>query len=134
MLHVCRFFCFLKKDLLFVFVGWRGGGSQIWSFFCGRDKCMTPKWFKITTDSVNRGNSFNIKPQARQFWLCREQPPAALPPTHPSPRSTDDQTKARVTFSWQLIVYMKKYFGVLNIAFWLASNKTLWTRKCNSCS
>ena len=29
---------------------------------------------------------------------------------------------------------MKKHFGILNIAFWLASNKRLWTRKCNRCS
>ena len=34
--------------------------------FCCHHKFITPKWFKITTNSTNRGSSFfcNIKPQA----------------------------------------------------------------------
>ena len=35
--------------------------------FCCHHKFITPKWFKITTNSTNRGSNFfcNIKPQAR---------------------------------------------------------------------
>ena len=46
------------------------------------------------------------------FWLRREQrsdPSSPNPPstTYPSFNYTDDQTKARVTFSWHLIFHMK---------------------------
>ena len=40
------------------------GGHTILIIFCGRHERITPKWFKITTNSVTRGSSFffNIKP------------------------------------------------------------------------
>ena len=65
------------------------------------------------------------------FWLRKEQPPVSPSPpapSHPFPHSTDDQTKARVNFSW----HVKSYFDLLSIASWLASNKLLWKRKCNT--
>ena len=42
------------------------GGRKI-GHFCGRHKCVTPKWFKITTNLIIRGSSFffNIKREAR---------------------------------------------------------------------
>ena len=59
-----------------------------------------------------------------------------------TPHSTDDLTKAPVTFSWHLLFYVNEHCGLLNIASCgllniaslLASNKTLWARKCNRCS
>ena len=48
--------------------------------------------------------------------------------------STVDQIKLPVTCSLSLIFYVKKYYGLLNIASWLTSSKTLWRRKCNSSS
>ena len=63
------------------------GESRNWSF-CGRHRCMTPKWFKITTNSIIRGSSFlfNIKPHIRDtFWMRSEEPPAHLPHSTLSP-------------------------------------------------
>ena len=59
-----------------------------------------------------------------------------------TPHSTDDLTKASVTFSWHLLFYVNEHCGLLNIASCgllniaslLASHKTLWARKCNRCS
>ena len=48
--------------------GWgTGRGGHKIGYFCGCHKCVTPKWFKITTNSIIRGSSsfFSIKPQAR---------------------------------------------------------------------
>ena len=58
------FVYFLNKRSIVQFCRWR----ELWVtqlvIFCWRHKCMTPKWFKITTNSVIRGNSFffNFKP------------------------------------------------------------------------
>ena len=106
---------FINKRSIVHFCGWRVWGVtelviNVWPLNGLRLQPIQP--------SSNKPDS---------FWPCNEQPPA---PHH----STDDQTKARVTFSWHLIFYVKKYFGLLNIASWLASNKLLWTRKCNKCS
>ena len=75
-----------------------GGGHKI-GHFCGRHKCMTPKWFKITNNSIIRGSSplNGLKWQTIQsleaavststsshkpdtFWLRREQPPTPTAP------------------------------------------------------
>ena len=103
--------------------------------FCGCHKCMTHKWFKTTPNSIIRGINFFSSSSHKPctFWLRREQPPAP-PPTHPFHHSIDEQTKVPVTFNWHLIFYVRKYFSLLNIASLLASNKPLWTRKCNRCS
>ena len=57
---------FLNKKSIVHFCRWRGGGAKL-VIFCDRHICRTPKWFKITTNSIIRGSSFffNIKPQAR---------------------------------------------------------------------
>ena len=61
---------FLNERPIVHFFRWRGG-HRTWGvtklvIFCGRHKFVTPKWFKITTNSIIRGSSFfNIKPQAR---------------------------------------------------------------------
>ena len=98
---------FLNKSPIIHFCRWRGwntghGGLRDHkiSHFCGRHKCMTPKRFKITTNSIIRGSSFlfNIKPQARYILTTqtREQLPSSSP-------HTDGQTKVSVIFSWHLI-------------------------------
>ena len=48
------------NTFLFFYVG-GGGGSPNW--FCRRYKCVAPKWFKITTNSVIKVSIFffNIK-------------------------------------------------------------------------
>ena len=80
--------------------------------------------------------SFRLQHQARSqiYFDYVENNTPASPPTHSSPNSIDYLNKGPVPFSWHLIFYVKKYFGLLNIASWLVSNKTLWTRKCNRCS
>ena len=42
-----------------------------------------------------------------------------------TPHSTDDLTKAPVTFSWHLLFCVNEHCGLLNIVSLLASNKTL---------
>ena len=98
-----------------------GGGVTKLVNFCCCHKWMTPVWFKIiATHSIVRGVGFfsNIKPDT--FWLHKEWP-------------SHDQTKSPVTFSSHFFIW-KKYCCLFNIASWLASNKTLWTRKCNRIS
>ena len=128
---------FFKKDLLFIFAGRVGGWHKI-GHFCGRRKCTTPKWFKISADSIVRDRSFFF---ISLSWIhepdnfdCVENNPQPFPHSHISPcYSTDDQNKASVTLSWHLNFYVKKFCSLLNIASWLASNKLLWTRMCNRC-
>ena len=90
----------LSKRSIVHFCRWRGW-HRTWGaiklvIFCDRHKCMTPKWFKITTNASIRGSSrYN----------------SLKPSTHSSPHSTDEQTKAPVTFSWYLIFYVKKYLA-----------------------
>ena len=61
----------ISADLLTCIVHFCKGGGWGWGtklvIFCGRHKCMTPKWFKITTNAIIRGSSFffNIKAQVR---------------------------------------------------------------------
>ena len=72
-----------------------------------------------------------------KFWLHRDNITTPSPlPQHSflSHYSTNDRTKVPVTFIWHLIFYVKKYFGLLNIASWMPSNKPLWTRNCDRCS
>ena len=62
-------FLFLNKRSNVHFYRWRGWrGSQNWA---SPKKCMTPKWFKITTNSIIKGISFffNIK-QARYIFTA----------------------------------------------------------------
>ena len=90
---------------------------------------MILDWFKITTtNSIIRGNNFFFKIKSDTFLPQRPRKRSQTP-SHPSSHSTDDHIKEPVNFSWQLLLYVKKYYGLLNIAFWLAKN--LWTRKCN---
>ena len=67
--RVFRFLLFLNKRSIVHFCRWRGLWVTQMVIFCGRRKCMTPKWFKIITYSVIRGSSFffNINPDT--FWL-----------------------------------------------------------------
>ena len=87
---------------------------------CDLHKCVTSKWFRITTNSIIRGSSFffNIKPQA--MFILVAQKTTSRPFLHSTGYS---KLKAPVTFSWPLIFYAKKYFGLLNVASQLASNK-----------
>ena len=59
----CRFFLFLSKRFIVHFYRWWGLGVTQFVILCGYHKSMTPKWFKITANSVIRGSSFflNIK-------------------------------------------------------------------------
>ena len=109
--RVCSFlFLFLKKRSIVHFCRWRRL-AVILVIFCGRHKCMSPKCFKITTNSVIRGNTnsffFSIKPDT--LWL-----PYRTTPSSPFPHSTDDLIKGLVTFSWHLIFCMKKI-----VAYWI---------------
>ena len=114
-----------------------GGGAEDMGvtklvIFCGLHKCMTPELIKITINPIIRGSSFfffNIKPPARYIFDCVDNNPPAPSPTHAPPHSTDDQTKAPVTFNWHLIFYVKKCFDLLIIASWLASNKPPWNKE-----
>ena len=129
-------FFFKNKRSIFHFCRWRVGhrtwGVTKFVIFCGRHKCITPKWFKITTNSIIRGSSFffNIKPQAGDiFWLRREQPPSPSPhsllsPLHWSPNQS-------LCYFQLALNLCEEYFGLLNIASWLASNKSFRTKKCN---
>ena len=100
----CLQICFVFKYLLFNFAG---EGFFLLVIFCGRHKCLIPKEFKITNNSVIRGSnfSFNIKPDTNfhsQHTTNNPQPVA------PFLQSTDDQTKGTVTSSWDLIFHVKK--------------------------
>ena len=60
-----------RKESHICDVNMKGGGAQDVGgpkigYFCGCHKCMTPKWFKITTNSIIRGSSsiLNHKPDA----------------------------------------------------------------------
>ena len=60
-----------RKESYICDVNMKGGGAQDVrgpkiGYFCGCHKCMTPKWFKITTNSIIRGSSskLNHKPDA----------------------------------------------------------------------
>ena len=62
--------CHLFLDFLFLFLKIYYSILQVMVFgvtqlviFCERHKCLTPKWLKITANSVIRGSSFffNIK-------------------------------------------------------------------------
>ena len=68
----CSFTCLqislvLNKRFIVYFYGWEGWGVTKLVIFCGRHKCTTPKWFKITTNLIIRGSNFlfNIKSKAR---------------------------------------------------------------------
>ena len=61
-----------KQKIYYLFLHMKGVGHRAWGvtklvIFCDHHKCVTPKWFKITTNSIIRGSSFffNIKPRAR---------------------------------------------------------------------
>ena len=71
------------RDLLFIFPGKEGGHKLI--IFCGRHKCMTPKWFKITTNSIITVSSLLISITPDTFRLHREQPTAPLLTLTPNP-------------------------------------------------
>ena len=55
-----------NKGSIVHFLGWRGWGVTKLVTFYGGHKCVTPNWFKITTNSIIGGSSFffKIKPQA----------------------------------------------------------------------
>ena len=55
--RVCKFFFKKGNDLLFIFSVFSGCGVTNLLIFCGGHKYMTPKWFKITTNSVITGGS-----------------------------------------------------------------------------
>ena len=134
------------KDNLFTFAdgrarwgtghGW-GRGSQNWSFFLVVINVWPLNDLKLqpiqSLGAVVSSSTWNHKPDTF-FNYVENNPPPSPSPTQSSSRSTDDRTKAALIFSRHLIFYVKKYFGLLNIASWLASNKPLWTRKCNRCS
>ena len=67
MCHICSYFLFL--NICYSILQVRGLWVTQLVIFCERHRCLTPKWFKITTNSVIRGSSFlfNIKPDT--FWL-----------------------------------------------------------------
>ena len=107
---------------MFIFEDERGRGYKI-GHFHGRHKCITPKWFKIqpiqSLETVVSSSTWRHKSDT--FWLHRKK--SSTSPNHLSPHSTDDKTKAPVTFSWYLIFYVKNYFDLLSIAScWLGTN------------
>ena len=64
--RVRRIFLFLK--IYYSILQVKGLGVTQLVIFWGCHKCLTPKWFKITTNSVIKVSSiFNIKPDT--FWL-----------------------------------------------------------------
>ena len=62
---------------------WAPGITKLIICF-SRHKCMTPKWFKITTNSIIRSSGFifNIKAQYISTAYFENNPPA-LPPLTP---------------------------------------------------
>ena len=89
-----------KQNIYFSFLRMEGVGRRVTklAIFCGHHKCMNPKWFKITSNSIIRGSNFffSIKPHARYILTAQRTPSPSL--THPSPHSTDDQMKEHVAF------------------------------------
>ena len=82
-------FFFQTEDLLFNFADGGGGTGHgrvtKLVIFCGRHKCMTPKWFKITTKAIIRGSSFflNVKQPARNILTAYITTTLPIPPPAP---------------------------------------------------
>ena len=134
MLHVCHIssvsFVFKQKIYCSFFqmesIRHRTRRAKKLVIFCGRHKCMTPKWFKTTARSlepVAYSSTSSHKPQT--LWLRREQPQAPI--IHPILCWWPKQS----TWYFQLVLnfFCKKFFRQLNIVPWVASNKPLLTRK-----
>ena len=68
-LKICQVFAdfFQQKIFSFYFCRWRGLGVTQLVIFCGRHKCMTPKWFKVTTNLVIRCSNFFFNINSNTF-------------------------------------------------------------------
>ena len=129
-LKICHvfvdFFAFKQKIYCSFLEIKRSGVIWVVNFY-GRHKFMTPKLFKIATNLLLQALVSSSTSNQTYILTAIENNPQ-LPSLH----SIDDETKGPITFSWHLIFNVKKNCGLMNIASWLASNKTLWTRKSNS--
>ena len=87
----------------------RGWGSHNWLY-------NWSKYFKITTNSVIRSNSFFLKHQVRHILsVIREQPPAS-----PSPTPLMTKPWSLLLSQLALNFLCEKNCGLLNVASWLA--------------
>ena len=108
-------FCFFfTKDIFFC--RWRGLGITKSVIFCGRHKCMTRQWIKITTNSIIRDSCFFFKIKSDTFLI----------PSSPSPHNWQPNQRIRY-FQLALNFWCEKNYGFINII----GNKVLWTRKYN---
>ena len=130
--HVClQILLLLHERSIVHFCRWKGWGtgcrgSQNCSSFVAIINVWSLNGFKLqpiqSLEAIVSSSTLRYQPDT--FWLHRYLTTHSPFPTHSSPHSTDDQPKAPVTFSWHLIFYVKKCFGLLNLASLLASNKT----------
>ena len=108
------FVFFLTKDKSFC--KWRGLGITKPVIFCGRHKCMTRQWIRITTNSIIRDSCFFFKIKSDTFLI----------PSSPSPHNWQPNQRIRY-FQLALNFWCEKNYGFINII----GNKVLWTRKYN---
>ena len=100
------FFLFLNKRSTVHFC--RCGGLWVTQLviFGGRHKCIIPKWFKTTTNSVIRGSIVSSSTSSQIHFDCHitvNNPQFSLPPFH-----WWSNQKTCFTFSCYLIVLVKK--------------------------
>ena len=129
---VCRFFFFLNKRSIIQFCRWGGCGSHNWSNFVDVTNFWPLNGLKLQSIqllqaivSFSTSNQLHFDCQ----WTYNQQPPAPpSPPIHWWPNKRTCYFQLALNFSCE------ENCGLMNIASWLASSKTLWTRKCNRCS
>ena len=123
--HMSADYLVFKQKIYCLFLqmeGW-GEGSQNWSFFVTLINVWPLNGLKLQPiqllEAVFSSPRSSHKPNT--YWLCKEEHPTPAPfTTLSSLHSIDDQTKVCATFNCHLIFCVKRYFGLLNIASWLA--------------
>ena len=126
MSHICIFFLFL--NIYYSILQVRGLGVTQLVIFCERHKCLTPKWFKITTSSVIEA-VVSCSTSSQIHFDCHSEHTTSNPQLLP----LSNQLMTKLKDPWHVILHVKKT-GVMNIASWLPSNKTRSTRKYSRCS
>ena len=106
-----------RKESYICDVNMKMGGAQDVEghkigYFCGCHKCMTPKWFKITTNSIIRGSSsfFNIKPQARCILTAYRTTP------QPPPKGWEGIKGRNLFFLFCQSKLMSRFFPVIPVS------------------
>ena len=127
MSHICIFFLFL--NIYYSILQVRGLGVTQLVIFCERHKCLTPKWFKITTSSVTEA-VVSCSTSSQIHFDCHSEHTTSNPQLPPlsNPLMTKLKDPLALNFSCE------KNCGVMNIASRLPSNKTRSTRKYSRCS